>query len=99
MKVYTRTSANIHVRLGEKFLLELESVPGAGYQWLLKTGPRLRLVSEEIRPSTGIGGTAAARFVIEAVQAGNESIGAEYRRVWERDPEDSVQVDVTVGAR
>ena len=74
------------VTASQKFFIDLEAIPGAGYMWELASHPeKIEVVSQEvISISKAIGGTSTQRFTLVAHQPGNYSLVFELRRRWEK---------------
>jgi predicted secreted protein len=96
IKTFKEDDRRIEVRTGDRFVIELSGIPGAGYQWSLSPGRLAGLVEREVLPSAGIGGAAAYRFHLEAKAAGTDRVTAEYRRAWEPQPHQVVVFDITI---
>jgi predicted secreted protein len=96
LKVFTKDDRQIHVRAGERFVIELSGIPGAGYEWTLSPGSQTSITKREVFPSSGIGGAAVYRFHLVANAAGAEQLRAEYRRAWERQAESTAAFELRV---
>ncbi len=85
MRNYGKNDLAIHARAGERFTVELESMPTAGYGWTLsKTDSSIHLISQDTRAqSTGIGGAAVDVFLLEPSSPGNWDLEWRYGRPWE----------------
>lgn len=76
----------VNSSVGRLVNLRLQENPTTGYQWNMTSSAGLKLVSDEYIPSNtsvaivGAGGIRSLSY--QAVQAGNQSIHGEYRRVW-----------------
>ena len=88
------------VRCGEKFTIELQSNPSAGYRWHLLYFNKsiLKLFSSEFAsmPTNQIGDAATQRFSFEATEEGTTSIKLIYKRSWERETVKSNEFFVNV---
>lgn len=100
----------IEVALGEPFMVELESIPTAGYVWRIKDKPAFLILEEEsTRPTNpefqnqpGVtGGNHWLGFTFRAAEAGEGALRLVEGRPWELDagakPED--EFTVTIRAR
>jgi predicted secreted protein len=76
------------VKVGQRFAIDLEAIPGAGYMWELTQPPHeLELVSQEVVAiSKAIGGNSTQRFSLVAHQPGNYSLAFQLKRSWEKEP-------------
>lgn len=76
------------VRVGQKFAIDLEGMPGAGYMWELTQNPgQIELMSQKVvSMSKEIGGNSTQRFLIVAHQPGNFSLEFGLKRKWEKNP-------------
>jgi len=74
------------LQIGQKFSIDLEAIPGAGYMWEVSHQPEeLEIISQDVVSiSKEIGGPSTQRFVLVAHQSGNFSIAFELKRRWER---------------
>ena len=81
MRVFQVRSGDeqIRVRVGERFVIEMEGDDVLGSRWSLTPGRRTRVVGEEMRGSAG-SGSARRRFVLQADQAGEEVLVAAFGR-------------------
>lgn len=99
-KTYTREQARISVRVGEQFVVELESNPTTGYQWQPDFDPAaLRLVGRDFSLAraavdAAVGGGGVERFRFEALAAGVSRLSFAYRRSWEPGARDLAQFEV-----
>ena len=74
------------LQVGQKFSIDLEAIPGAGYMWEVShQSEELVILSQDVVSiSKEIGGPSTQRFVIVARQPGNYSIAFELKRRWEK---------------
>jgi predicted secreted protein len=87
------------VSVGQKFAVELESMPGAGYTWEIAGHPdEIELLKQEMLPVSNktIGGPAKQRFTLVANQPGEYSLDFQLKRRWEKDPVKTSQVSIQV---
>ena len=75
----------IQVRVGERFVIEMDGDNLLGQRWSLIPGSRTHVVREEMRGAAG-SASARRRFVLEADQAGEEVIVAAQARGGQVDP-------------
>ena len=75
-------------RIGQKFAIELEAMPGAGYMWeLTGQAEALELVRQKVVSiSKAIGGSSTQRFVFIARLAGDYALVFQLKRKWEKEP-------------
>jgi predicted secreted protein len=74
------------VEVGEKFSIDLEALPGAGYMWEMTQSPEeLEMVSQKVVAiSKEIGGSSTQRFFMVAHEPGSYSVVFELKRKWEK---------------
>ncbi len=74
------------LQVDQKFSIDLEAIPGAGYMWEVSAQPEeLEILSRDVVSiSKEIGGPSTQRFVLVARQPGNFSIAFELKRRWEK---------------
>ena len=83
-------TTTVAARVGEQFTVTLDENPTTGYQWDMKAGPGLTLVSDRFTgpspspsPLEGAGGTHS--WVFRADEAGTLTLTGLYVRPWEAD--------------
>ena len=76
------------VQAGQRFAIDLEAIPGAGYMWEMTGHPdELELVSNEVVSiSREIGGNSTQRFLLVAHQPGSYPLVFGLKRKWEKEP-------------
>jgi len=76
------------VQAEQRFVIDLEALPGAGYMWGISQQPvELELLKQEVVSiSKAIGGPSTQRFTLVAHQSGNYDLVFELKRKWEKDP-------------
>ena len=76
---------NREVKVGKKFAIDLEALPGAGYMWELTQNPdEFEVLSQKVvSRSREIGGNSTQRFFLIAHQPGSYSLEFELKRKWE----------------
>jgi predicted secreted protein len=86
------------VLTSQKFAIDLEAIPGAGYMWELTGLPeKIELVSQKIISiSKAIGGTSTQRFTLVAHQPGNYLLGFELKRKWEKNSVKTSKFEIQV---
>jgi predicted secreted protein len=101
MRRFGRGETRIDARVGEKFAVELEAVPTAGYQWRLDMpsgATPIALRSEEhAAASRAVGGSSTQSFVLEAREPGHTTLEFVYGRPWEQRPLErhTVEIEIT----
>jgi len=104
--VYTvaDNNATVAARVGEQFTVSLAENPTTGYQWDMKAGPGLTLVSDRFTgpspspsPLEGAGGTRA--WVFRADKAGTLTLTGLYVRPWEADGKSAADFSLTITAQ
>ncbi|MBZ4189745.1 protease inhibitor I42 family protein [Niabella beijingensis] len=94
----------IRLQAGETFLLQLDSLGGAGYTWIVEqndertTRVELSGAGQAPRKKDPIGGSSITTVTITAVSKGTSSIKLVQKRPWEADqpPLKTVRIGVTV---
>ena len=97
MKTYGRNTDEINAEVGEIFSVELESVPGAGYQWDADVDEsNVKLVSKEFVPpdSGSIGGSGREVFKFKPLAACDAELRFVYKRPWEATSAETVEIKV-----
>jgi predicted secreted protein len=76
------------VQAGQRFAIDLEAIPGAGYMWEMIQHPEeLELISNEVVSiSKEIGGNSTQRFLLVVHQPGSYSLVFGLKRKWEMNP-------------
>jgi len=76
------------VQAGQRFAIDLEAIPGAGYMWEMIQHPdELELLSNEVVSiSKEIGGYSTQRFQLVAHHPGSYSLVFGLKRRWEKNP-------------
>jgi predicted secreted protein len=95
VKSYDKSTDVIDAKVGEIFSVELESVPGAGYQWeadISATG--VELVEKQIAPPdrSTVGGSSKEVFKLKATAAADDEIRFIYKRPWENSAAETVTI-------
>ena len=82
---YTKSDSEINVQVGDHFVVELEGNPTTGYDWQLTFDPdKLSLLNQLYKPKgggIGAGGVQVSEF--KAVETGQTTLRAIYKRSWE----------------
>ncbi len=84
------------VSVGQKFSIDLEAMPGAGYMWEIPHTPAgIELLDQEVvSVSKAVGGPSTQRFTLVADQPGDYSLDFQFKRKWEKNPMKTNQVSV-----
>ncbi len=84
------------VQVGQKFTIDLEAIPGAGYMWELAQHPdKIELVDRDmVSISKGIGGNSTQRFTLVAHQPGDFTLGFVLKRRWEKKPAKNLEFSI-----
>ncbi len=89
MKVQPDPDFPIEVTTGKRFTISFESIPSAGYTWLIEYDSKMidflapkKFIFDPIK----IGGIGQEIFEFEAKQPGETEIKAKYQREWEKKP-------------
>lgn len=87
-RVYTMSDDEIVAAEGELFVIELEGNPTTGYEWELQFDKnRIKTIDREYEPpGETLGGGGSERFTLQAIDSGDTSIRAIYKRAWEPEP-------------
>lgn len=103
VKTYTIADKSITAKVGETFIIELESNPTTGYQWSI-TGPlspALQKVSSQYVPSKTtssnvVGSGGVEKWTFKAVGTGDAVIQMEYLQAGSNQSGGNANFDVTV---
>ncbi len=84
------------VQVDQKFSIDLEALPGAGYMWELASPPdSIELTGQEVvSASREIGGSSTQRFTLVAHQPGHFTLGFVLKRRWEKAPARKVEYSI-----
>jgi len=93
-KTYGKNNDEIKTKVGEIFSIELESSPTTGYQWEESFDEKkVKLVDKKFDlPSNAIGASGKETFTFEAFSEGNSTIQLDYKRSWESDSIEKVEI-------
>lgn len=88
-KEYTSSAQTIEAKVGEKFMITLESNPTTGYQWESSFDQGfIKLVKSEYKADAKTQGLVGAggkeQFVFQGLKAGDTQIKMAYKRAWEQ---------------
>lgn len=89
MKVHPDPDFPIVVTPGKCFTISFESIPSAGYTWLIEYDSKMidfHIPKMFIFDPSKIGGIGQEIFEFEAKQPGVTQIKAKYQREWEKTP-------------
>jgi predicted secreted protein len=95
MKSYDKSTNVIDAKVGEIFSVELESIPGAGYQWDADfDGQKVEIVKKEFAPPpTGaIGGSGKDVFKFKPLVDGDTELRFVYKRPWETESSETFHI-------
>jgi predicted secreted protein len=82
---------------GSEFQIELDSRPGTGAIWYLKSSTGPELVRQETDAKTNdAGGVTAQKFIFRANRPGSHEIEFELKRPWEKEVRRRVNARVNV---
>jgi predicted secreted protein len=86
------------VSVNQKFVIDLEAIPGAGYMWELTShSEKMEVVSQKVVSiSKAIGGTSTQRFTLVARQQGNYSLVFELKRRWKKNSVKTSKFEIQV---
>jgi predicted secreted protein len=94
----------VKAKVGHVLELQLEAVPGSGYQWLLKDSSKLLMLLDKDNlkftspqtnePTPGAPGHQILHF--EVMKEGTESLRLEYKRTWESEVTNSCDMKIEV---
>ena len=98
MRKFGKDATRIQIRVGESFVLELPAAATAGFEWLLERGPEVAVLSQErIRPAgPGIGASSIQEFEFAATRAGTSTLLMEYKRPWEAEEGERLEIEIVV---
>lgn len=100
-KEYTSPSQPIEVKIGESFMITLESNPTTGYKWESGFDQNLlKLMKSEFKQDAskpgmvGVGGRE--QFTFAGLKAGDAQVKMTYKRPWEQQSADAKVLTFTV---
>lgn len=84
------------VQVDQKFTIDLDAMPGAGYMWEMTQRPDpIELVSQKVVSiSKAIGGNSTQRFTLVAHQPGVYSLHFAFKRRWEKSPAKTTEFSI-----
>lgn len=93
-KTYGKNNDEIKMKVGEIFSVELESNPTTGYQWEESFDEKkVKLVDKNFDlPSRAIGAAGKETFTFEALSEGTSTIRLDYKRGWESDSIEKIEI-------
>jgi len=94
-KEYNSPSQPIEAKVGESFMITLESNPTTGYKWEASFDQNLlKLVKSEYKRDESKAGLVGAGgkeyFIFQGVKSGDAQIKMTYKRSWEQSASDKV---------
>ena len=103
-KEYTSPNQPIEVKVGEQFIITLDSNPTTGYKWEASFDQSLlKLVKSEFKQDAskpgmvGVGGKE--QFLFEGLKGTDTKITLTYKRPWEQQSSDAKVLTFTVKVR
>jgi predicted secreted protein len=98
LRTFGRDTTRIHVRVGERFALELGAAATAGFKWMLRQVPEVAALTEErIRPGgPHLGASSIQEFEFTAQRIGTSPLLLEYKRPWESGEGKRLTIEVVV---
>jgi inhibitor of cysteine peptidase len=93
-KTYSKKDERIVAKVGDVFSLELESNPTTGYQWLPSIdSDKVELLDRSFKSAGNqIGSSGKEVFTFKTLAAGDSTIRLNYKRSWENESLESVQI-------
>ena len=93
-KTYGKNNNVIKTKVGEIFSIELESNATTGYQWKESFDEKkVKLIDKKFDlPSSAIGASGKETFTFEALSEGTSTIQLDYKRPWESDSIEKVEI-------
>ena len=100
MERYGKDTARIHVRTGDRFLIELPAKATAGYRWMPTWESDVaELAGDGIRPGgSALGATSIQELELVATHPGTGTLRLEYRRPWENVAGERLAIEIVVAA-
>jgi len=98
LRTYGKDTTRIHVRVGERFVLELGAAATAGFTWMLRQESEVAVLGEErIRPGgPRLGASSIQEFEFTATRVGTSPLLLEYKRPWEGGDGKRLTIEVVV---
>lgn len=93
MKTYSKNDREIKTDVGKEFSIKLDAVPG--YQWDADfDNDAVELVEKKVDPGEAVGGSSRDVFVFKPVTKGDSTIRLTYKRPWETESTERVEIKV-----
>jgi inhibitor of cysteine peptidase len=88
----------INTKVGKLFIVELDSNPSTGYQWMTEFDSKfLQLVEKEYRSSTNLVGAGGVdRFKFKALSSGVTNLRMVYKRPFEDSSSEEKNYQVSI---
>lgn len=98
MRTYGKDTTRIHVRVGERFVLELPVAATAGFEWMLRQESEVAVLGEErIRPGgPRLGASSIQEFEFTATRTGTSTLLLECKRSWESGEGKQLAIEIVV---
>ena len=93
-RTYSKDSDEIKTKVGETFSIELESNPTTGYQWEENFDEKkVKLIDKNFdSSSTAVGAGGKETFTFKVLSEGSSTIRLGYKRAWESDSIEKVEI-------
>jgi len=100
LRTFGKDTTRIHVRVGERFALELGAAATAGFKWMLRQVPEVAVLGEERSRPGGprLGAYSIQEFEFTAKRIGTGPLLLEYKRPWESGEGKPLTIEVVVEA-
>jgi inhibitor of cysteine peptidase len=95
-KIFTKKDKLIKTKIGEIFTIELESNPTTGYQWQESFDEtKVKLLEKKTNLTSKLIGAATTEvFTFQPIAEGNAKIKLDYKRSWESEKLESLEIKV-----
>ena len=95
-KTFGKDTDKIQAKVGEEFSIELESNPTTGYQWQEDVDNRkLRLTDRKFDSSAKtIGASGKEILTFKTLEEGTSTIRLNYKRAWESDSLENIEIEL-----
>jgi inhibitor of cysteine peptidase len=93
-RTYDKNNHEIKTKVGEIFSIELESNPTTGYKWEESFDKKkVKLIDKNFDlPSSAFGAAGKEIFTFEALSEGISTIQLDYKRAWESESIEKVEI-------
>jgi inhibitor of cysteine peptidase len=95
-KIFGKKDKSVKIKVRETFTIELESNPTTGYQWQENFDEtKVKLLEKKINLTSKLIGAATSEvFTFQPLTEGVSKIKLDYKRSWENEKLESLEIEV-----